>query len=173
MVGPNDNDTLALSLSLLCVVCTRDHFSLPGKSALTDAFNNSEDAVLTLLLEHPSSVALESQQNPNARVVEREDDVDGDTGGTAAAAERADSESKPDGHTARDKSLAGSAAAPADALQSTVVQAYTHTMRFRGAGPSLLVREIGTNWFGEVFTEHAEDDTTGIQLWAASLVMAR
>ncbi|EDQ87338.1 uncharacterized protein MONBRDRAFT_10114 [Monosiga brevicollis MX1] len=57
-------------------------------------------------------------------------------------------------------------------VDPNVVQKYEHVMCFKPDTPPLHVDEIATSWFGKVFDKRAEDDTTGIQIWAASLVMA-
>ena len=124
-----------------------------------------------MLLEHPSAAELEESKDENVRVVGADDDAaeaDPDTpaASSAAAAVAAAAD-------AGAGATPGGGADPATADRAKLLQAYTHTMSFKEGTPPLLVREIGTDWFGEVFTEHAEDDTTGIQLWAASLVMAR
>ena len=150
-----------------------------GKSALTEAYNASNEAILKMLLEHPSAAELEKNKDKNVRVVGAGDEDPDADGASADAAAAADANADADASSAAAAASASAAAASsakatsARAEKAKVVQAYTHTMSFKEGSTPLLVREIGTDWFGEVFTEHAQDDTTGIQLWAASLVMAR
>ena len=40
-----------------------------GKSALTEAYNASNEAILKMLLEHPSAAELEKNKDKNVRVV--------------------------------------------------------------------------------------------------------
>lgn len=127
-----------------------------------------------MLLEHPSAAELEENKDGNVRVVGADDEdaaeAASDTpAASSASAAAAAAGSTGDAHANTVPNSAGSSTAD----RAKLLQAYTHTMSFKEGTPPLLVREIGTDWFGEVFTEHAEDDTTGIQLWAASLVMAR
>lgn len=127
-----------------------------GRSPVSEAFDAQDADVLKLILEHKSAKALEEQGSASTtdETVEDED--------TPAAADAAGGAAE-----------AGPARA---AAKSNIVQSHTHRMSFHAPGApdvELAVRELGTDWAGDVFDGQGKHDTTGIQIWATSLVFAR
>lgn len=118
--------------------------------------------MVALLLKHPSAAELDKNLPANAKVTGMEgEDSQGAADGAADAVDAADAaEAEEDG-------------AKGSAASQPISQSYTHHFRFLPGGPTLAVREVGSSWLGDVFKATASDDTTGMQLWAASLIMAR
>lgn len=129
-----------------------------GKGALTEAFNANDAQIIAMLLQHKSAAQLETEGAKNTAEAEV-DDVEENA---------MDDSAEPPAAPAADAAKEASAAAAAPVSQS-----YTHKLCFAEGGPALAVREVGQAWFGDVFKADARDDTTGMQLWAAALVMAR
>eukprot|EP00729_Bicosta_minor_P017468 gene17468-23692_t len=163
-----------------------------GKSALTEAFGAGEAAITSMVLEHKSAAQLEKKTPSDG------ESSGGDGGGGGAKASTSAAKVPSDDSAAAAAAAAGGGGGgDADATQqqqqqggggggeatsaedSHIIQSITHTFNFSkpgvAEGPDLLVREVATNWDGEVFkgAKTAEADTTGMQVWATSLVFAR
>lgn len=122
-----------------------------GKSVLTESFGAGIAEVTSVILEHTSAAALEPKKKPGQTPSDSEG-VEGVYKGTADALDKAE--------------------------DSNVVQEYTYKLNFSSeavAGPDIHAREIAIDWTGEVFSSHktAADDTTGMQVWACSLIFSR
>ncbi|EGD82340.1 hypothetical protein PTSG_03004 [Salpingoeca rosetta] len=164
-----------------------------GKSAVTEAFNAQDQQILKLVLEHPSAAALEeegkdgssgkggsgsgakkgtaaSKKKPQQKGKKQKQDASKKKEDDATATASTAQQDKATSDASDSKSTAGR---DDTAESSQVLQTHTHDMRFSPDGPEVHVREIATDWFGKVFGDMPEDDTTGIQLWAASLIAAR
>lgn len=103
-------------------------------------------------------------------------DTGGEEGGDAATPSAPSGEVQTD--TVATDTTAGGTAPGSTAAESKVVQTYTYVLNFSVdgcAGPDLRAREVATDWAGAVFGEgaKAEEDTTGMQVWATALVSAR
>lgn len=157
-----------------------------GKGALSDAFGAGETMteITKLLLEHKSADKLEKEGNTPTSKVTVENDEDAE-GGKKDDIDPTDIDSK----SADDEPSK-------DASDSKVVQTYTYDFDF---SPNLIessaenssidgsdtvvpgrttisVREVATDWTGQVFDDEkarAQADTTGMQVWATSLVFSR
>jgi hypothetical protein len=115
--------------------------------------------------------------NKDAVKFEDEDTVGGapapdkpDTGG--------DSAGTPPQTTTEAAAVAPTSSGSTSAADSKVVQSYTYVFNFSvdgAAGPDLRAREVATDWAGAVFGEgaRAEEDTTGMQVWATALISSR
>ena len=114
-----------------------------GRSALTDAFAAQNPDLLQLILEHPS--ASEDKLVPK--------------GANSGVADTEDAE------------------APKNAEGSKVIQAKVHQIvfnRLAAQSVGLLCREVGLSWMGDAFVDtDANTDTTGVVLWAASVILSQ
>ena len=176
-----------------------------GKSALTEAFGAGEAAITSLILEHKSAAELEKKApaaSDDGGDGDGGDGGDGEGGGGGDGGTKSGSESgggggdgakaaggaapnAGSGSTGASSSSSisgggdGDAAKATSAEDSKIIQSITHTFNFSSAegatGPDMQVREVATNWDGEVFkgAKTAEADTTGMHVWATSLVFAR
>jgi hypothetical protein len=118
-----------------------------GRSALTEAFQSKNTDCIELCLSHPSA-SEERLLGGNQKVSES---ITEDCTTTATIAEETPEETESE----RD--------------------AVTHAMQFTEAGPLVRVRELpitrADNPFGS--DEAPEDDTTGLGLWPASVLLAQ
>eukprot|EP00038_Savillea_parva_P013687 m.9060 g.9060 ORF g.9060 m.9060 type:complete len:464 (+) comp2590_c0_seq2:119-1510(+) len=154
-----------------------------GKSALTDAYGSGESGtpLTKLLLEHKSADKLEETKEGSVRIEDGGDtNQDDANAGEAPDANSSDTAATPSAADTDSAKAAASAPASATttAASSNIVQSYTYVFDFsspKGQGPEVRAREVATDWQGAVFGEgaNAEEDTTGMQVWATSLVTAR
>eukprot|EP00050_Salpingoeca_kvevrii_P011696 m.17321 g.17321 ORF g.17321 m.17321 type:complete len:499 (-) comp3580_c0_seq2:130-1626(-) len=140
-----------------------------GKSCLTEAFNAQEQAILTIILEHKSAKELEKGSSIDAAAAAA---AAPSQASPAAAAAPASAPAASGGKKSNKKKKGkGGSAAASKAGDAPVVQSITHDFVFGGSsGPVVRCREVGSDWTGDVFGKQASDDTTGMHIWAASLV---
>jgi hypothetical protein len=131
-------------------------------------------AITKYILEHKSAAMLEpatkKKKSKNVSQREGEGGAAGDGDGGDDAEEDGDDENG-------DEEMVFSSA-DGNAESSAVVQSIVHTFNFSAGaakGPDIDVREVATDWQGDVFkgAEAGEADTTGMHIWATSLVFAR
>ena len=126
-----------------------------GRSPLTDGFSGGETSIVKALLEHPS--ATEEALLGGAKTEDvPADEAKGDEAEDASVTHELDLVSRREPARADDDARAVEGPAP-----------------HAGAGaPPLRVRELPMS-DAKLFGSSAQDDTTGLGIWAASIVLAR
>eukprot|EP00040_Diaphanoeca_grandis_P023304 m.126570 g.126570 ORF g.126570 m.126570 type:complete len:442 (+) comp29209_c0_seq2:117-1442(+) len=144
-----------------------------GKSALTEAFGVGIADLTQLLLEHKSADKLETDAEKKPDAAPTPTPNANEEGNNNDNTDSTPTTDTPEVQEAPKVSTDATSAA-----ESKVVQSYIYDFNFSSdkiPGPSVKVREVATDWSGEIFSgsKTASDDTTGMQVWATSLVFSR
>ena len=164
------------------------------------AFGAGDEKVTQLLLEHKSAAELDKGNDQAGEGGEEGEEAatrkasETTAAGAGEGGQRDDGGAEDegggkggkgdggDGEAGEKAGETGAVAATAydkvKAADANIVQTYTYDLDFDGdgvTGPNLKVREVATDWTGDVFSgaTTAADDTTGMQVWATSLVFVR
>ncbi|XP_026190900.1 uncharacterized protein LOC34620374 [Cyclospora cayetanensis] len=132
-----------------------------GKSALSEAFTAGDSDILQLLLEHHSAAQLEK-------------DPLKPTGKAHMAAAEAPNGLSREKKLQQQEQQQEQGSVVGAAASAVVASSATHVLQF--GNYSIRCREIALDWKGEVFStvnNAWKDDTTGVALWASSLVGAQ
>ena len=155
-----------------------------GHGALTDAFKSNNPELVSLLLEHPSSSEeklLSTPHNGKEMPGEEEDAGDGfdvEIAEPAVGAKKAGKGKAGKGKAGKKKKgKKGGEAVDTAAADEEDVPSVTHEFRFGGSGrgwsPTVQIRELPIEDADNPFVNSAHEDTTGLGIWCASLVLAR
>lgn len=128
-----------------------------GRSALTEAFSSGNTEAIAACLSHET--ATEDRLIPGGK---EKEDKEGEEVKESLEEEKEEAEGEGEETEERGK-------------EKEEKGAITHRMRFSSSGPVVLARELpisrADNPFGT--EDHPEEDTTGLGIWPASILLSR